>query len=70
VVPAVVVASYVPVSISGIGVREVALVELFGQAGVPAAGALTVSLLIFAISMVLSLAGGLVYLSGTKAPPG
>jgi glycosyltransferase 2 family protein len=67
VVPAMVVASYLPVSISGIGVREVALVELFGQAGVPAAGALTVSLLIFAISIALSLVGGLVYLTGRRS---
>jgi glycosyltransferase 2 family protein len=68
VVPAVLVASYLPVSISGIGVREVALVELFGQAGVPAAGALTVSLLILAISIALSLVGGLVYLASGGQP--
>jgi uncharacterized membrane protein YbhN (UPF0104 family) len=62
VVPAMLVASYVPVSISGIGVRDVALVELLGQAGVPAASALTVSFLILGISLLLSLAGGVVYL--------
>jgi glycosyltransferase 2 family protein len=62
VVPAVLVASYLPVSISGIGVREVALVELLGPVGIPAEGALTVSLLILAVNVVLSLTGGLVYL--------
>jgi uncharacterized membrane protein YbhN (UPF0104 family) len=67
VVPAVLVASYLPVSISGIGVREVALVELLGQAGVPAASALTVSLLILAVNVVLSLAGGGVYLLAGRA---
>ena len=63
VVPAILLASYLPVSISGIGVRDAALVELLGQAGVPRAGALTVSILILAISILLSLGGGLVYLA-------
>jgi glycosyltransferase 2 family protein len=62
VVPTVLLASYLPVSISGIGVRDVALVELLGQVGVPRASALTVSVLILAVSIVLSLGGGLVYL--------
>jgi uncharacterized membrane protein YbhN (UPF0104 family) len=67
VVPAMIVASYVPVSISGIGVREAALVELLGQVGVPAAGALTVSLLILSINLFLSLVGGVVYLASGGA---
>jgi glycosyltransferase 2 family protein len=69
VVPAMLVASYVPVSISGIGVREAALVELLGQVGVPAAAAITVSLLILGISILLSLVGGLVYLVSGGARP-
>jgi glycosyltransferase 2 family protein len=67
VVPAMLVASYVPVSISGIGVRDLALVELLGQVGVPASGALTVSLLILAIYLLLSLVGGIVYLGSAAS---
>ena len=62
VVPAVMVSSYVPVSISGIGVREAAMVELLGQTGLPASGALAVSLPFFGVTAGLSLLGGLVYL--------
>ncbi len=71
VVPAMLTAAYVPVSISGIGVRDVAMVELLGQVGVPPAGALTVSFLVLGLSFLLSLVGGLVYLveRGRHAAP-
>jgi uncharacterized membrane protein YbhN (UPF0104 family) len=66
VVPAVLVSSFVPVSISGIGVRDAAMVELLGQAGIPASGALALSLPFLAITVGLSLVGGLVYLLGPR----
>ncbi len=68
IVPVMLAASYIPVSISGIGVRDVALVELLGQAGVPAASALTISVLIVGVSVVLGLVGGLVYLVSGGQP--
>ena len=45
-----------------IGVREAAMVELLGQTGLPASGALAVSLPFFGVTAGLSLLGGLVYL--------
>ena len=62
VVPAVMATAYVPISISGIGLREVALVALLRQVGVPAGGALAISILLVAVTWAVSLLGGLVYL--------
>jgi uncharacterized membrane protein YbhN (UPF0104 family) len=56
-----------PVSISGIGVREGALVYLFGLAGVPAHEALTLSLGWFAITLLLGVIGSVEYLRRGKA---
>ncbi len=66
VIPAVMVSSYVPVSISGIGVRDAAMVELLGQAGVPATSALALSLPFLGVTLALSLLGGLVYLASGR----
>jgi hypothetical protein len=62
VVPAVMATAYVPISISGIGLREVALVALLRQVGVPAGGALAISVLLVVVTWSVSLMGGLVYL--------
>ena len=60
-VPIVSVVLMLPVSMSGLGVREGAYVYLFGQAGVSTAQALTMSLLIYALRVVAGLVGGLLY---------
>lgn len=56
------VAVALPVSISGLGIREGALLYLLGSFGVSREGAVAYSLLLFAVGLVWSLAGGIVYL--------
>lgn len=50
-----------PVSLSGLGVREGGYVLLFAQAGVPNSLALAMSLCVYAITVATGLAGGLLY---------
>jgi uncharacterized membrane protein YbhN (UPF0104 family) len=66
----VLVVSMLPISIAGWGVREAAMVVLFGYAGVSAAHSLTISML-FGIGTVLTaLPGGLIWLmSRERVPP-
>jgi hypothetical protein len=70
--PAVLVAT-LPISVSGWGAREVALVTLYGFAGVPPAQALAISLLYGLASTLVALPGGLLWLADrrppTEAPP-
>jgi uncharacterized membrane protein YbhN (UPF0104 family) len=46
-----------PVSIGGVGVREVTLVGLLGLYGVPASQSLPFAVLVFCVSVVLGLTG-------------
>jgi uncharacterized membrane protein YbhN (UPF0104 family) len=50
-----------PVSFSGLGVREGAYILLFGQAGVPSALAFAMSLCVYAIAAATGLIGGVLY---------
>ncbi len=61
VVPVLVVVLTLPISINGIGAREVVFVRLLGAVGVSQPQALAVSLAAFALSLVFSLVGGLVF---------
>ncbi|WP_247497541.1 lysylphosphatidylglycerol synthase transmembrane domain-containing protein [Bradyrhizobium sp. 149] len=61
-IPPVVLLTAVPISISGWGVREGAMVACLGLAGVPSEEALSVSLLLGAISVIVGLAGGVIWL--------
>jgi uncharacterized membrane protein YbhN (UPF0104 family) len=56
------VAGMLPVSISGLGVREGAMVYLLGLAGVPASQALCLSLAWFFVTVLMSLWGGVAFL--------
>jgi len=56
--PVVLVAT-LPISIAGWGAREVAMVALFGYAGVPAPQALALSILVGIASLLIALPGGL-----------
>src|SRR5207245_1602017 len=60
--PPVVLLTAVPISISGWGVREGAMVACLGLAGVPSEEALSVSLLLGAVSVIVGLAGGVIWL--------
>ncbi len=64
VVPLVSLLTLVPVSVNGMGLREVGLVVLLAPAGVSEAQAVSLSLLFFAVSLAVSLAGGGFYLAG------
>jgi uncharacterized protein (TIRG00374 family) len=50
-----------PVSLSGLGVREGGYVLLFGQAGVPSSLAFALSLCVYATAVTIGLIGGLLY---------
>jgi glycosyltransferase 2 family protein len=67
IIPLSVLASAVPVSISGWGVREGAIVLLAGPLGVPPAEALLVSLTIGVLNVAASLPGALVLLRWHRA---
>jgi glycosyltransferase 2 family protein len=71
-VPLISVASMLPISVNGLGVREALYVMLFGRLGAPIEAALALALLHLAVTLATSLPGGLVYLlqrSGRKAAP-
>ena len=56
-----------PISLSGLGVREGAYVYLFAQAGVSAPLALAMSLLFYALNVATGLIGGVLYVfEGTR----
>ena len=60
-VPIIIAALLLPVSLSGIGVREASYVFLFSQVGLSMEQALSLSLLNFALDIAIMAAGGLVY---------
>ena len=66
--PAVLVAT-LPISIAGWGAREVAMVALFGYAGVPAPQALALSILVGVVGMVVALPGGLIWIALSRRRP-
>ncbi len=61
VVPLVTLLTMVPVSINGLGIREGGFVLLLGRFGVAAEEALIISLIIYFISLLLSICGGVCY---------
>ena len=63
-VPVVAIAVLMPVSLNGIGIREGAFVYLLGLKGIPAAPALCLGLLCFAVQAAVSLLGGAAYAAG------
>ncbi|MCY1429069.1 Lysylphosphatidylglycerol synthase TM region [compost metagenome] len=52
-----------PISVGGLGVREIIFFSLFPLFGVPPTEALTASLLLFFINVIIALAGGALELS-------
>jgi uncharacterized membrane protein YbhN (UPF0104 family) len=61
--PAITLVSMAPISIGGLGVREVVMIFLFSRVGASSADVLTVSLIIHALNTVLSLSGGAILMS-------
>jgi uncharacterized protein (TIRG00374 family) len=63
-VPLMSVVSMLPISIAGLGLREGSAVYLFTKVGMDTAGALSLSLLWFAVTALCSSLGGIVFLAG------
>lgn len=64
--PLIALVLMIPISIGGIGVSQTAYPFFFGLAGVPTDHALAVSLLIYAVAVVASLPGGVLWLRGRR----
>ncbi len=56
------IVSYLPVSYSGLGLREAGFVLLFMQVGMPRDQALAIPLIYFGLLFVLGIGGGIIYL--------
>ena len=66
-VPLITFVAMLPVSVAGLGVREGGAVYFFAKVGVDAATALTMSLVWFSLTLVVSGLGGLAFLLDTHA---
>ncbi|MDD5772797.1 MAG: lysylphosphatidylglycerol synthase transmembrane domain-containing protein [bacterium] len=60
-VPVMFFITAIPISLSGIGVREGVFVYLFSKAGVPSDTAVMISLLFFSLGVLIGLVGGVVH---------
>ena len=69
-VPPVLLVTAIPISIGGWGIRETAMVTAFGLIGVPAEGALVLSILMGLVGLAISLPGGLVWLLSREREQG
>lgn len=67
-VPLAMIATYVPFSVAGLGVREAAFVFLFGKIGVTASDATAASLAFLAVYALVAALGGLVHLARPLEP--
>lgn len=65
-VPPVILLTAVPISISGWGVREGAMVACLGLVGIPQEKALSISLLLGAISVIVGVVGGVIWLTSAE----
>lgn len=73
-IPLIMVLIMLPVSINGIGVREVSFVSFFSLAGMPESGAFAISFAVSILTTLTTAVGGLIYMfdrgpSGKAAPP-
>jgi len=67
-VPLISVVSMLPISVAGLGVREGSSVYFFAKVGLDSAGAISLSLLWFAVTACCSGLGGIVFLVGHPHP--
>lgn len=63
VIPIISAVSMLPVSINGLGIREASYVVLFAPFGIKASQAITLSMLFFIVVLVVSLIGGLLFIT-------
>lgn len=70
IVPIIVFAQQIPISVAGLGVREVGWVALLGVIGVPASDSIVLSLVLVGCVLVAALPGAWLYARhGLDAPP-
>jgi uncharacterized protein (TIRG00374 family) len=67
--PAITLATMIPLSIGGLGPREAVMISLFHSIGVSSADVLSISLSVYAINLFLSLFGGLILVYDSIARP-
>ncbi|WP_291842022.1 lysylphosphatidylglycerol synthase transmembrane domain-containing protein [Bradyrhizobium sp.] len=65
-IPPVILLTAVPISISGWGVREGAMIACLALVGVPSEQALSISLLLGAISVIVGVMGGVIWLTSAE----
>jgi uncharacterized protein (TIRG00374 family) len=68
-IPIILIILLIPVTINGLGTSQLAFVWLFGEVGVPAATAFTLSVLAVSLGIVGNLPGGLIYAAGGAGRP-
>jgi hypothetical protein len=61
-IPPVVLATTLPLSIGGWGIREAGMVGMLGMVGIPRAGALVLSVQLGLLSVLMSLPAGVLWL--------
>jgi uncharacterized protein (TIRG00374 family) len=61
IVPVIILITLLPISIAGLGVRELGFVYLFGEVGMPAEVALSLSLLLRLFAILLAAPGAWLY---------
>jgi hypothetical protein len=62
--PPVLLIATVPISIAGWGVRESSMIAAFAYAGLAESDGLTLSILFGAVSFIIGIVGGIVWISG------
>lgn len=65
-VPIIILIAMLPISFQGLGLREGATIYLFGKLGINASYAFSLSLICFAVVVVTSLWGGVIFLARKK----
>jgi uncharacterized membrane protein YbhN (UPF0104 family) len=65
-IPIISLVTLVPISFSGLGVREGAYVYLFSQVGVEALSAVSMSLGFYGLRLIGGLIGGVIYALGSR----
>ncbi|NNE44458.1 MAG: hypothetical protein HKN12_09630, partial [Gemmatimonadetes bacterium] len=66
IVPTVMLAASLPITLNGLGIRELGFVAFLGIQGVPASSAAVFAFLVFALPLVFALAGGVLFLAGGR----
>lgn len=67
-IPVINIGSMIPLTPNGIGIRESLCMYLFGLAGVASSISILISIIYFAVALVISLSGAVLFMVGFKKP--